>query len=156
MTDRDIGFVSFRDLHLRVVVEDGALREVDFLAKPGSEKSGAASTRQACSQLDEYFTGTRRVFELKLEPQGTEFQKKVWNALLRIPFGETRSYRQIAEAIGHPLAWRAVGQAANRNPIPIIIPCHRLVGAGGSLTGYAGGLYLKKRLLELEQGRLER
>lgn len=104
-------------------------------------------------QLEEYFCGTRRHFDLPLDVEGTAFQKKVWQALLSIPFGETRSYRQIAEQIGHPTAVRAVGAANGRNPLSIVAPCHRVIGANGKLTGFAGGLAVKAFLLELETRR---
>ena len=97
--------------------------------------------------------GKRKSFDLPLKPEGTEFQKKVWNALLDIPYGETRSYKDIAVAIGNPKACRAVGMANNRNPISIIIPCHRVIGANGSLVGYGGGLPIKIELLNLETGK---
>jgi methylated-DNA-[protein]-cysteine S-methyltransferase len=103
-------------------------------------------------QLDAYFAGRLRVFELPLAPQGTEFQRTVWDALLRIPYGETTSYGALARSLGKPEASRAVGLANGRNPIPIVIPCHRVIGSGGSLTGYGGGLDLKRRLLALERG----
>ncbi|AGF54449.1 methylated-DNA--[protein]-cysteine S-methyltransferase [Clostridium saccharoperbutylacetonicum] len=102
-------------------------------------------------QLDEYFDGTRKVFDLPIEPEGTEFQKKVWKALIEIPYGETKSYGEIAKIIGNDKAARAVGMANNKNPIAIIIPCHRVIGANGNLVGYAGGLELKEKLLELEK-----
>jgi methylated-DNA-[protein]-cysteine S-methyltransferase len=105
---------------------------------------------QAQQQLEEYFAGTRRTFTVKLDPSGTQFQNKVWNALRTIPFGETRSYGQIADQIGSRKAVRAVGAANGRNPIPIIVPCHRVIGADGTLTGFAGGLAIKARLLALE------
>lgn len=108
---------------------------------------------RAASQLREYFAGTRRKFDLPLAPAGTEFQKKVWQALLDIPYGETRSYSQIALAVGNPKAGRAVGMANNRNPISIIIPCHRVIGKDGSLVGYGGGLNRKESLLLLEKGK---
>src|SRR5262249_53890607 len=101
-------------------------------------------------QLAEYFAGRRRTFSLKLDPAGTPFQRKVWRALLTIPFGETRSYGQIAQQIGNPSATRAVGAANGRNPISIIAPCHRVVGSTGKLTGFAGGLETKAFLLALE------
>lgn len=107
--------------------------------------------RQVAKQLGEYFAGKRRKFSLKLNMRGTPFQKKVWQALLAIPFGETRSYGEIARAIGRPTASRAVGAANGRNPVSIIAPCHRAVGADGRLTGFAGGLSVKARLLKLEQ-----
>lgn len=102
-------------------------------------------------QFTEYEKGARKAFDLPLHIKGTEFQKKVWNALLEIPYGETRSYQEIAIQIGNPKAVRAVGGACNRNPIGIIVPCHRVVGKNGSLTGYAGGLDYKKLLLEKEK-----
>ncbi|QTH13356.1 methylated-DNA--[protein]-cysteine S-methyltransferase [Pseudomonas corrugata] len=101
-------------------------------------------------QLMEYFAGQRRRFELELDFVGTDFQKRVWQALLTIPFGETRSYRDIAIQIGQPTAVRAVGAANGRNPISIIAPCHRVIGTSGSLTGFAGGLAAKQWLLSLE------
>ncbi|NLY70869.1 MAG: methylated-DNA--[protein]-cysteine S-methyltransferase [Clostridiales bacterium] len=107
--------------------------------------------REASKQLDEYFMGNRFKFDLPLFLSGTEFQLKVWKALESIPYGETRSYKQIAEAIGNPKACRAVGMANNRNPISIIIPCHRVIGSSGRLVGYGGGLDIKEKLLQLER-----
>ncbi|MBI2691207.1 MAG: methylated-DNA--[protein]-cysteine S-methyltransferase [Solirubrobacterales bacterium] len=102
-------------------------------------------------QLDEYFAGERDSFDLRLEPNGTEFQRAVWNALQQIPYGDTRSYGQIAAQVGRPGAARAVGMANNRNPIAVIVPCHRVVGSGGALVGYAGGLERKIWLLDHER-----
>ena len=102
-------------------------------------------------QLDEYFDGRRKEFALPLDMAGTAFQRKVWNALLTIPFGETRSYKDVARQIGTPDAVRAVGAANGRNPVSIVTPCHRVVGSTGRLTGFAGGLDVKARLLELER-----
>jgi methylated-DNA-[protein]-cysteine S-methyltransferase len=101
-------------------------------------------------QLNEYFEGKRNAFSLELDPIGTDFQKEVWGALLTIPYGETRSYTQIANQLGNPKAVRAVGSANGRNPISIIVPCHRVIGASGALTGFAGGLEAKACLLSLE------
>lgn len=101
-------------------------------------------------QLKEYFKGARNKFSLALDFKGTEFQKKVWHALLTIPFGETRSYQQIADQIGHPKAFRAVGSANGKNPISIIAPCHRVIATSGKLAGFAGGLEIKTFLLDLE------
>jgi methylated-DNA-[protein]-cysteine S-methyltransferase len=106
--------------------------------------------REAERQLSDYFAGKRETFSLKLDFAGTDFQKKVWNALTTIPFGQTRSYGQIARQIGHPKAVRAVGAANGRNPISIIAPCHRVIGSNGKLTGFAGGLKAKAALLEME------
>lgn len=106
---------------------------------------------ETARQLGEYFAGGRTVFDVPLDFRGTAFQKQVWAQLLAIPFGETRSYGQIAHAVGRPTASRAVGAANGRNPISIIAPCHRVVGSTGKLTGFAGGLEAKRHLLELEQ-----
>jgi len=103
-------------------------------------------------QLGEYFAGKRESFSVPLDMQGTRFQKDVWEALLAIPFGETRSYAQLAAQIGNPAATRAVGAANGRNPISIIVPCHRVIGSSGKLTGFAGGLETKAHLLKLESG----
>ncbi|MCW8277985.1 methylated-DNA--[protein]-cysteine S-methyltransferase [Pseudomonas sp. PCH199] len=127
--------------------------------KPGRVRLGPMSEApdnpiliRTCEQLREYFAGTRQRFDLELDFAGTQFQKKVWAALLTIPFGETRSYSQIAEQIGNPSAVRAVGAANGKNPISIIAPCHRVIGASGKLTGFAGGLEAKELLLTLEGG----
>jgi methylated-DNA-[protein]-cysteine S-methyltransferase len=106
---------------------------------------------EADRQLTEYFAGTRETFDLPLDPAGTPFQQKVWQALTRIPFGQTASYRDVAVAIGSPNACRAVGAANGRNPIPIVVPCHRVIGAAGDLTGFGGGLKTKAFLLSLER-----
>lgn len=108
--------------------------------------------KEAARQLTDYFAGRRRAFALRLDFRGTDFQKAVWAALLTIPFGETRSYGEIARMIGRPAASRAVGAANGRNPISIVAPCHRVVGANGALTGFAGGLAAKRFLLDLERG----
>jgi methylated-DNA-[protein]-cysteine S-methyltransferase len=103
------------------------------------------------SELREYFDGRRKSFDIPLAPEGTDFQKRVWQALCDIPYGETRSYGDIAKALDSPRAARAIGLANNKNPIPIIIPCHRVIGADGSMVGYAGGLETKEFLLKLEK-----
>jgi len=120
-------------------------------APNGCEKKETPLIKKAAQQFDEYFDGKRKSFNLPLGLSGTDFQIKVWNALQNIPYGETISYGELATIIGNPKASRAVGMANNRNPIPIIIPCHRVIGHDGSLTGYAGGLELKRLLLELEK-----
>ena len=107
--------------------------------------------KECFKQLKEYFEGSRVKFDLPLEVKGTEFQKKVWNELLKIPYGETKSYKDIAIAIGNEKASRAIGMANNKNPIPIIIPCHRVIGSNGKLIGYAGGLNVKGKLLNIEK-----
>ena len=105
---------------------------------------------QAFSQLDEYLNGERKEFDLPLNPKGTHFQQKVWGALLSIPYGETRSYKDISVQVGKPDASRAVGMANHENPIPIFIPCHRVISSDGSLGGYSGGLDIKTNLLQIE------
>lgn len=107
----------------------------------------------ANSQLQAYFSGSRSSFDLPLDPRGTPFQRLVWHALSEIPYGEVRTYGEIAAAIGNPKACRAVGMACNRNPLWIVIPCHRVVGSDHALTGYAGGLDMKRALLELERNK---
>ncbi|WP_411679689.1 methylated-DNA--[protein]-cysteine S-methyltransferase [Clostridium thailandense] len=106
--------------------------------------------KEAAQQLEMYFCGNLKEFSLPLDPHGTIFMKQVWENLCKIPYGKTASYKEIAVKVGNPNAARAVGLANNRNPIPIFIPCHRVIGANGSLTGYRGGIELKKRLLEVE------
>lgn len=117
-------------------------------------RTTTALLETAKSQLTEYFQGTRRIFDLPLNPSGTPFQKKVWQALCQIPYGETRSYKEIALQIDNPKGFRAVGLANNRNPIMLIIPCHRVIGSDGALVGYAGGLHIKEWLLEHEKGNM--
>ncbi|WP_294389251.1 methylated-DNA--[protein]-cysteine S-methyltransferase [uncultured Clostridium sp.] len=107
--------------------------------------------RKAIKEIKEYLEGKRNSFDLPLEPEGTEFQKKVWNVLKEIPYGETRSYGEIAKLIGNEKASRAVGMANNKNPIMIMIPCHRVIGVNGKLVGYAGGLDVKEKLLNMEK-----
>jgi len=139
------------------VNEEGALELISFRVAPAtlpaSESAGrnAGATQKVIAQLDEYFAGRRRDFDLPLAPRGTEFQLAVWRELQRIAFGTTISYAELARRIGNPTAVRAVGAANGANPIPIVIPCHRVIGANGSLTGYGGGLHIKRALLALEQ-----
>lgn len=118
--------------------------------KIGSELGYSEVAEQAARELDEYFAGLRTQFEVKLAPHGTPFQMRVWQALQKIPYGVFPSYADIAEAIGRPTATRAVGMANNRNPIPIMIPCHRVIGRNGDLVGFGGGLDMKRRLIDLE------
>lgn len=139
--------------------EQGAITKLFVVRDEENETAFTAISRKpetqllklAARQLTEYFAGTRKIFELPLNPKGTEFQKKVWQALCTIPYGETRSYSEIAKQVGNPKACRAVGGANHRNPILILIPCHRVVGAGGDLTGFACGLETKRYLLKLEK-----
>ncbi len=134
---------------LAVSVEDGAVTRIDF----GSRTQRRPETqleKRVGEELKQYFAGKRRTFTFPLEPEGTAFEKRVWKALEKIPYGETRTYGDVARSIGNPTAARAVGAANGRNPIPIVVPCHRVVAAGGKLGGFGGGLPLKKKLLSLE------
>lgn len=132
--------------------EEGGLARLWLPGLPTPQLSSQPTPllRKGEEQLREYLAGERRNFDLPLAPQGTPFQLAVWAALREIPWGETRSYGEIAHTVGRPWAFRAVGMANHCNPLPIFIPCHRVVGARGTLTGYAGGLELKRTLLELE------
>lgn len=135
---------------LGLCARDGRLVRIVFGGTDETEETDEVLIT-AKIQLDEYFSGERREFDIPLEPEGTQFQKKVWDALIGIPYGVTRSYSEIADGVGSPKAARAVGMANHVNPIPIIIPCHRVVGKSGRLVGYAGGLDMKTALLELEK-----
>ena len=137
---------------MTIVDSGGAVVRIGFgvLDVEGSALSPTALTNEAATQLMEYFAGKRRTFSLPLAPKGTPFQKEVWQALSSIPYGQTRSYADIAAQVGRPKAYRAVGMANNRNPIPIVIPCHRVVGSSGDMVGYAYGTTIKRYLLELE------
>jgi methylated-DNA-[protein]-cysteine S-methyltransferase len=147
-----------------VVGDEHAVRHVSFCEGrgalsvapgwlDGSHGRGAAPRLlgEARRQLAEYFARTRREFSFPVAPQGTTFQQKVWRALSRIPYGKTVTYGELAKRIGRPTASRAVGAANGRNPVPVVIPCHRVIGAGGRLVGYAGGVDIKERLLRLER-----
>ena len=143
---------------LQLVADDHGLRRIGFATarhpappSPGWKRSPHALAF-ARVQLEEYFAGARQAFELPLHPLGTPFQLGVWDELARIPYGGTISYGELARRIGQPQAMRAVGAANGRNPLPIVLPCHRVIGADGSLTGFGGGLPTKRALLDLEQG----
>ena len=145
----DMGFIK-----IGLTEEDGAITRLTFASKEEVIEGAAAETtllHGAALQLEQYFSGRRKEFFLPLEPQGTPFMRQVWQALETIPYGETRTYKDIAIQIGHEKAYRAVGLANNRNPLPILIPCHRVIGQNGQLIGYGGGLPMKERLLKLEQ-----
>ena len=133
------------------VEEDGALLAISMQSDHGGIVQETPLIKDAFRQLSEYLIGERKEFDLPIRMRGTEFQKRVWRALLDIPYGETRSYKQIAEAIGNPKGVRAVGMANNRNQLLIVIPCHRVIGASGSLVGYGEGLEMKEFLLRLEK-----
>ena len=139
---------------LGIAENDGVICNILFgreKSLSGFELCETPGIKLAVNQLHEYFDGKRMVFDFPMNPKGTEFQRSVWNALIAIPVGETRTYKEIAEQVGNSKAVRAVGMANNRNPIPIVIPCHRVIGSDGGLTGYAGGLPMKQYLLDLEK-----
>ena len=144
---------------LVIGVSDKGLAIIEFdqgefpkgrLARTAHWEESASRTAPAIRELKEYFEGKRREFTVPLDLQGTEFQKKCWRALLKIPYGKTRSYADIARAVGCPQGFRAVGMANHDNPVPIIVPCHRVLNSDGKLGGYGGGLDIKRKLLELE------
>ena len=142
---------------LVLVGDETALRGLHFpnhRALPADLREARAPFADALEQLEQYFAGERRDFDLNLELAGPAFHQRVWEALTTIPYGETRSYGEIAAQVGDPGAARAVGFANGRNPIAIVVPCHRVIGTNGSLTGYGGGLPRKRHLLDLEAGRL--
>ncbi len=149
--------LCFRETALgKIGIEDrdGSIVAVYFENDPVSpdrEVGETALLRQAFKQLESYLAGRLTEFSLPLEPEGTPFMKEVWRKLQDVPYGQTASYKDIATAVGNPKAVRAVGQANNRNPLPIFIPCHRIIGSNGRLVGYGGGLALKEMLLELEK-----
>lgn len=157
MTKSDVHYQKFKTpfSDLYIYANNNAITALLF--KPWRDKSALGAVKksspviQEClSQINEYFNGNRQIFDIAIAPEGTEFQKKVWQKLQTIPFGETWSYGQLASNIGNKNASRAVGAANGKNPISIIIPCHRVIGANGSLTGYAGGLATKEWLLKHE------
>ena len=134
-----------------ISADENFLLSVKFVNHNFIENKENKIIKQTIKQLDEYFNGKRKKFELPLNPKGTEFQKKVWLQLMKIPYGKTATYKDIATLIGDSNASRAVGNANNKNPIAIIIPCHRVIGSNNKLTGYAGGLDKKEKLLNLEK-----
>ena len=142
------------DLGIRYVMFDNDAHPKPLERLHISDSEIHESVNDAMNQLEEYFDGSRRDFELPLDLQGTEFQVAAWNALAEIPYGRTASYGQQAASIGRPKAVRAIGGANGRNPVAIVLPCHRIVGADGSLTGFGGGIEVKKWLLEHEQSML--
>ena len=143
---------------LTLCADNQALRALYFgdIAPVSAFRMNTPLLVEAICQLDEYFQGRRQTFTLALAPKGTDFQRRVWDALCAVPYGQTRSYAQLAAAVGSAHAFRAVGQANHANPIPILIPCHRIVRTGGALGGYAGGLERKAFLLRLEREQAQR
>jgi methylated-DNA-[protein]-cysteine S-methyltransferase len=143
--DSPIGFIE-------ILGSEQGLTAVNFVRRrPRQANALDPALRAAVAQIDEYFRGKRKEFSLVLHLEGTDFQKKAWRQLVRIPYGKTATYAEVAAAIGRPQATRAVGQANHRNPISIIVPCHRVIGSGGRLVGYGGGLWRKEWLLAHER-----
>lgn len=143
--------IPFLDRYLTVTGDENAITFLDMTLTDETDGVPTGELIRAVDQLTRYAAGEKITFDLKLDPKGTPFQKKVWKAMCEIPYGQTRSYGDLARTIGSPKAFRAVGGACNRNPISIVQPCHRVVGTNGSLTGFFGGLDLKAKLLHFEQ-----
>lgn len=139
-----IGFLTFCEEEGKIIVIN-----THYTPEEGDEKETEV-IRKAYTQLTEYLDGKRKIFDLPLCLKGTDFQKQVWQALCKIPYGQTRTYKQIAEAIGNPKGVRAIGMANNRNPLIIVVPCHRVIGSNGKMVGYAAGVDKKEFLLRLE------
>ncbi|GGF77472.1 methylated-DNA--[protein]-cysteine S-methyltransferase [Alteromonas lipolytica] len=135
---------------MAVTADEQGVNSISFVTAAGQAEKPSAITTQCCEQLAAYFAGELTAFTMPLNPAGTAFQHRVWNALREIPYGQTVSYAAIANAIGKPTAARAVGMANGKNPLTIVVPCHRVIGQNGTLTGYAGGLPRKQFLLQLE------
>ncbi len=144
-------FYDFEFGILKIGYNETAITYLKRAEKIDAANEPSALSDRAFDEVCAYLKGTRRNFDFPYELKGTEFQNKVWKALLQIPYGETRTYKQIAEEAGSPKGSRAVGMANNKNPVTIAVPCHRVIGTDGGLVGYAGGLEMKKFLLELEQ-----
>ena len=152
-----IKYISTTVGKIGIIEEDGKIVQVAIGKESIQNDVMQKDTKvllEATKQLTQYFEGKRKEFNLPINLKGTEFMKKVWNELEKIPYGKTVTYKEIAERVGNPKAARAVGMANNKNPIPIIVPCHRVIGANGKLVGYALGLDMKEQLLNLEQKQL--
>ena len=134
-----------------IAADENAIYRISFFEIWDAVEKETPAIREAYNQICDYLHGERKTFDLLLDPQGTPFQKSVWDELMKIPYGEVRSYKQIAEAVGNPKACRAVGMANNKNPLLIVVPCHRVIGSNGALVGYGGGLNNKNYLLKLEK-----
>ena len=146
-----ITYMSFENISLEIITENDKLKGINFVESCKETTKDDNFQKEIKKELMEYFEGKRKVFEIPLEVEGTEFQKKVWTEMAKIPFGERMSYGELAKKSGCPKGARAVGLACNKNKIPIIIPCHRVVGSTGKMVGYGGGLEIKEYLLELEK-----
>lgn len=151
MSAPDTAFYASRIGVLKISGSAAGVQSVEFLDDAKSTRAPTPPCLEDCvAQLDDYFAGSRTSFSVKLDPQGTDFQKRVWRALLQIPYGHTASYLDVARAIGNEKAIRAVGAANGQNPIPILIPCHRVIGSNGALIGFGGGIWRKEFLLQHE------
>ena len=136
--------------NIEIIEDTGYIIGVNFNTETNIEDKETETIKETYKQISEYLERKRKAFNIPVKMQGTEFQKKVWQELTKIPYGETRSYKQIAEKIGNPKACRAVGMANHNNPIAIIVPCHRVIGTNNKLVGYAGGIDIKEKLLKIE------
>lgn len=148
--EKHFGYLAIANGFIEIVLTDQAITGVNFVDDKLQNETDSALMLTAKQQLEAYLSGQRKTFDLPLNSQGTEFQKKVWQALMNIPYGQVVSYQTIAEQVGSPKAVRAVGAANGKNPISIIVPCHRVIAKDGKLTGYSGGLARKKWLLAIE------
>ena len=148
-------FYKFEFVYLKIKYNEDVVVYLKRVSEIESENQKTEFSDDVFSQIEEYLQGQQKSFDFKYELIGTEFQKKVWNALCDIPYGQTRSYKEIAESVGSSKAYRAVGMANNKNPITIAVPCHRVIGSNGKLVGYAGGMKMKERLLEIERGSVD-
>lgn len=137
--------------NIEITEEAGYIIGVNFNRESNIVDKETELIKETNKQINEYLEGKRKIFDVPIKMQGTEFQKSAWKELTKIPYGETRNYKQIAEGIGNPKASRAVGMANHNNPIAIIVPCHRVIGSNNKLVGYAGGLDIKEKLLEIEK-----
>lgn len=151
MNDKQVTYYKSPLGFIEIMGNENGITSLEFVRRRKTALKTSRCLNEYVKQLDEYFKGKRRKFSVKLNPEGTEFQMKVWKELLKIPCGKTVSYKYIAESIGNGKAQRAVGNANNKNKISIIIPCHRVIGSNGELTGYGGGLWRKKWLIGFEE-----
>lgn len=135
---------------ITIICDGNFVSEIRFGNEGEGIRKNSYVSNLAIREISDYLDGKRKVFNIKVKPDGTDFQKSVWDLMMKIPYGKTKTYKELAMLIGDPNAGRAVGNACNKNPIPIVIPCHRVIGSDGDLTGYAGGLDIKKYLLNLE------
>ncbi len=151
---KEIFYYKSKFFNLKIYLEDGSIVLIERIYDENIETEITTKSKEVQkveNEFNEYLGGKRKTFDIPINLVGTEFQKKVWNELLNIPYGETRSYKDIAKAIGNEKASRAIGNANNKNPVMIIVPCHRVIGSNNKLVGYGGGLDMKEKLLELER-----